>query len=499
MKAPVVACNAVLAAVAGFFAVAFAATPLDDEALLERVLPAVVQVIVDDGSGTGFVVSELGHVATNHHVVEGSQRFRVVQAGRQVRADFVWSDPDLDLAVLRAELNGVAPLVLAVSPPRVLSDVTAVGFPGVADILFAAGSEATFTEGNIGKRIQHGTWNGRRWLRLVQHSAQINPGNSGGPLLDACGRVVGVNTSSPRADVRVTRAGVQVQAPTGVFFASFIAELADALESRGIAYTSETDSCEAPLAVPAGVAAAEAEDFTRQIEELEGRLGRQTAEEREKTEAQLAELDGQLGELLAGARAEPRLEAPLVVAFAALVLASVMVFGFVALRGGLIRAVARVRARASHVVSSRRSKSHSRGPNQGPRPGVGTMANARVRVGRGRDVDVRLDASSVSRLHLDLEACAQGYLLTDRGSTNGTRVLREGKWRRVVREVVRPREPLELGDYRTTAEKLARMARPSRHRLGSPDAPVRQSHAGSDDGRPVGPVRRDSRGRVVPD
>ena len=228
----------------------FSVAPLGDQAFLDLVNPAVVQVIAEDGWGTGFVVNDQGYVATNHHVVEGGGRLLVAQAGRSASAELIWSDPDLDLAILSTDLGSLEALVLAVSPPRVLSDVTAVGFPEIADILSpsAEASDPTFTEGNVGKRIRRDTWNGRRRLRVVQHSAQINPGNSGGPLIDACGRVVGVNTMAPAAFLSETQDGL-VDAPAGVYFASFIAELAFVLEERGIAHVATPEPCEAPLTV----------------------------------------------------------------------------------------------------------------------------------------------------------------------------------------------------------------------------------------------------------
>jgi hypothetical protein len=478
--------------VSAFVATVYPATPLDDQALLDRVNPAVVQVFAEGGSGTGFVVNDEGYVATNHHVVEGSGQFVVVQAGQHAQAELIWSDRDLDLALLRTDLDDLAPLVFAVSPPRVLSDVTAIGFPGVADILSpsAGASDPTFTEGNVGKRIQRGTWNGRRELRVVQHSAQINPGNSGGPLVDACGRVVGVNTSGPRAMLIRTPAGDEVQAPTGVFFASFIAELADALESLGHAYESVADSCEAPLAVGPGVAASEAEDLARRIEELEGSLETQTAQERAATEERLTQLDGQLDELLARASSAPSerwLATPLAVAIAVVVLASVVLFGFASLRTGMIEAVARAGRGASRVVRSRRSRA-APVPASGARKAPHTV---RVRVGRGRGVEVSLDSSTVSRMHVELEPRGRGYVLIDRGSTNGTRVFRNDAWQPVVRELVGPDEPLELGDYRTTARRLVASAR-----AVAADAPALDQ--GVSDDRPAGPVRRDAKGRVVP-
>ena len=179
-----------------------AATILDDQAFLDAVRPAVVQVVVDDGSGSGFVLNAGGHIATNHHVAAGSARFTVQQGARSARAELVWSSEALDLAVIRTHMAGLRPLVLAVSPPPELTDVTAVGFPGIANaVSISTAAEPTFSEGNIGRRVAWGTWDGRTMLRIVQHTAQISPGNSGGPLMDGCARVVGVNTAIPAVTI----------------------------------------------------------------------------------------------------------------------------------------------------------------------------------------------------------------------------------------------------------------------------------------------------------
>lgn len=97
-----------------------------------------------------------------------------------------------------------------------------------------------------------------------------------------------------------------------------------------------------------------------------------------------------------------------------------------------------------------------------------TQANRfshRIRIGRGRDMDVVVDSKSVSRQHAELFISDLGgpqiprrYRVTDCKSTNGTRVFRGGRWRRIQQTSVQPQEPLRFGDYETTSAALEKMA-----------------------------------------
>ena len=224
---------------------AWAATTLDDAAMRERVAPAIVLLVVEEGFGSGFALNAQGHIVTNQHVVAGSLGILARQGGRSAPAEVVWSSKTLDLAVLRVRaggLPGLRPLPLAVAPPEPLLDVVAVGFPGAANAVTAANAPS-YNEGNVG-RVVTGTW-GSGALRIIQHSADINPGNSGGPLIDACGRVIGVNTGGASVSVSRAPGGPRIEAPSGVFWASFSGELADALDGLAIPYSASADACEA--------------------------------------------------------------------------------------------------------------------------------------------------------------------------------------------------------------------------------------------------------------
>ncbi len=144
------------------------------------------------GLGSGFVYDMQGHIVTNYHVVEGATNIDVAfQDGVQARADIVGTDPDSDLAVLRAPdvpASSLVPLPLGDSNLlRVGEEVVAIGNP--------FGQNWTMTRGIVsalGRANRAQT--GFSIAQMIQTDAAINRGNSGGPLLDLSGQVIGVNT-----------------------------------------------------------------------------------------------------------------------------------------------------------------------------------------------------------------------------------------------------------------------------------------------------------------
>ena len=144
------------------------------------------------GAGSGFVWDEEGHILTNWHVVENSDRVSVVFAdGTELDAELLGGDPDSDLAILRVDpaLRDLKPL------PRGDLDDLRVGQMALA-IGSPFGQDFTLTSGIVsalGRTIRSGS--GPYSIPLVvQTDAPINPGNSGGPLLDRRGHVIGINT-----------------------------------------------------------------------------------------------------------------------------------------------------------------------------------------------------------------------------------------------------------------------------------------------------------------
>jgi S1-C subfamily serine protease len=151
----------------------------------------------DDSQGTatgsGFVADRQGTVVTNAHVVEGADKVtvRFDEKGEQIDAQVQGRDPSTDLAVLKidpAKLGSVKPLPLGDSDDVKVGDPTiAIGNP--------FGLSRTVTTGIVSaKQRQIEAPNGFQISNVIQTDASINPGNSGGPLLDAAGRVIGINS-----------------------------------------------------------------------------------------------------------------------------------------------------------------------------------------------------------------------------------------------------------------------------------------------------------------
>lgn len=147
------------------------------------------------GVGSGVIVSSNGYILTNHHVAGGrSERIIVSLAdGRNVDGITKWSDPVLDLAVVKVNLEGLPTIPLGDSSKLSVGEpAIAIGNP------LGLQFQRTVTSGIISalnRTIQIETEEGINYMEdLIQTDASINPGNSGGPLLNAKGEVIGINT-----------------------------------------------------------------------------------------------------------------------------------------------------------------------------------------------------------------------------------------------------------------------------------------------------------------
>jgi serine protease Do len=142
---------------------------------------------VPQGMGTGFVVTEDGHIVTNNHVVRMGGNVKVrFHDGREVPASVVGTDPETDIAVLKVEAEGLDPIDFADSDAAEPGDwVIAMGAPfGLKDSVTAGIISAKGREVGLSPLESY-----------LQTDATINPGNSGGPLVDLDGKVVGINTA----------------------------------------------------------------------------------------------------------------------------------------------------------------------------------------------------------------------------------------------------------------------------------------------------------------
>ena len=180
-----------------------------------------VRPSLQEGTGSGFIWDERGHVVTNFHVVaDAAQSERaeiqvVLNDGTAYDATIVNIAPDQDLAVLRIEAapEDLRPIPVGSSSDlRVGQRVLAIGNP--------FGLDQTLTTGVIsalGRTIT--AVSGKEISNVIQTDAAINPGNSGGPLLDSAGRIIGVNTAirSPSGASASPNNGIEASAITRGF------------------------------------------------------------------------------------------------------------------------------------------------------------------------------------------------------------------------------------------------------------------------------------------
>jgi S1-C subfamily serine protease len=144
-----------------------------------------------EATGTGFVIDGEGHILTNFHVVADATSVSVgFDDNRVVSARVLGTDATNDLALLQVDTEGLklAPLQLGDSSTAQVGDpVLAIGNP--------FGLDRTLTTGVVSALQRQITApNGFTIQHVIQTDAPINPGNSGGPLLDAAGRVIGINS-----------------------------------------------------------------------------------------------------------------------------------------------------------------------------------------------------------------------------------------------------------------------------------------------------------------
>ncbi len=176
-------------------------------ALFEKASPAIVNINtlarqiniwtrdvrdVPQGTGSGFLWGDQGHIVTNYHVIRRANSAQVILHDQsRHRASLVGVSPDHDIAVLKidAEPESLTPLPIGESDNLLVGqNVYAIGNP--------FGLDHTLTTGIISAlNRQIDSASGLPIEDVIQTDAAINPGNSGGPLLDSLGRVIGVNTA----------------------------------------------------------------------------------------------------------------------------------------------------------------------------------------------------------------------------------------------------------------------------------------------------------------
>ncbi len=147
-----------------------------------------------EGVGSGVIVHSKGYILTNDHVAGGADEIRVIlHDGKELEGEVKWTDPTLDLAIVKVEGEGLPAAKLGESERLLVGEpVIAIGTP------LGLQFQHTVTAGIISaldRTVQVPTELGENFMEdLIQTDASINPGNSGGPLINLSGEVIGINT-----------------------------------------------------------------------------------------------------------------------------------------------------------------------------------------------------------------------------------------------------------------------------------------------------------------
>ena len=185
------------------------------------------------GLGSGVVISEKGYILTNEHVSgeKNSSCYVTMEDGKNYNAKVVWSETNLDLAIIKINMKCVNYAKLGDSDSlKVGESVYAIGNPigfefqktVTSGIISALNRTIIFNENNEGEYKELNN-NQIYMSNLIQTDATINPGNSGGPLINNSGEIIGINT------VKITTAeGIGFAVPINV-----IKPIINKLESEG--------------------------------------------------------------------------------------------------------------------------------------------------------------------------------------------------------------------------------------------------------------------------
>jgi Trypsin-like peptidase domain/FHA domain len=365
------------------------------------------------GRGTGWVVNNESYVVTNQHVVAGGTEFSVQLAGTEpsdsLPAELVWADQRLDLAVLRVPGYEAPPFKLHVEDPDRGIRVYTAGYPGLADdAAETLTNQISIYGGTVALVVDQPRTN----RRIIQHDNIVNAGNSGGPLLDDCGRVLGLTSYGRESE------GIQADF---VWYSIHIMELARELDRLGIAYEVDNTICDVAGDGGSGVSGEQIGEIEEDIRDLGGNV---------------SNLDSDFGDLERFVKAYGALLAGALVILLVLVLRKP--------RERIVRIIERVSKKVRNSISRRKPLQKAKAtPKQMAGPGLvmsGFGSDGRtIRIelvfevlecsGKGmsigRDtalVDFALNDDRISRRHARLSIEDDSIVLEDLNSTNGTQI-----------------------------------------------------------------------------
>ena len=164
--------------------------PFFSDPFFRRLFPDIPQERINESLGSGVIIDAAkGYVLTNHHVIDNADDVQVTLAdGRSFKAEFIGSDADTDIALIRIPAEKLTAITLGDSGQLRVGDfVVAIGNPfGLTQTVTSGIVSAVGRSGIRGLGLQN----------FIQTDASINPGNSGGALVNLQGQLVGINTAS---------------------------------------------------------------------------------------------------------------------------------------------------------------------------------------------------------------------------------------------------------------------------------------------------------------
>jgi len=158
--------------------------------LVSKISKSVVSVKSQMSHGTGVLLSKDGYIVTCNHVLSGCNTVKIGHAEKTFNAKIVGTDPYSDIALLKAEGGEFTPIEIGDS------EKLKVGQYALALANPFNRNQPTATSGMVtGVNSTLRGWRGTQMENIIATDAQLNPGFSGGPLVDAEGRIIGINTA----------------------------------------------------------------------------------------------------------------------------------------------------------------------------------------------------------------------------------------------------------------------------------------------------------------
>jgi len=158
-------------------------TSADFSGIIEDAIKSVVTVQTDVAQGTGFLITDEGHIITNAHVLAGGHEVFVLNSNQQkIDAEFIGYNGEFDIALLKLQGNYNALKLADSDNVQIGEKVIAIGNP--------LGLQFSVSEGIVSATNREGI---NEVGAYIQTDAALNPGNSGGPLINKEGEVIGIN------------------------------------------------------------------------------------------------------------------------------------------------------------------------------------------------------------------------------------------------------------------------------------------------------------------